>query len=216
MATANETQGQPAEQASPAATPATPAAPTATPATPAAPTANPAAPTSSDTPTPVPDETQLGDSGKRALDAERAARKAAERQVTELANKVKAFEQAQLSETERLTAQLQEAEATAEKATAEALRLRIANEVQLPPDLQEFLTGTTEEEVRAKAAKLKAATAAQASPRAPAPDPSQGAKPAASGPSQLTRADLARMSPQEIDKAAQEGRLNDLLTGRQT
>lgn len=155
----------------------------------------------------------LGEPGKRALDAERQARKAAERQANDLAAKVREFEQAQLSETERLNAQLAEAQANAAKAQSEALRLRVASESHLPAELFEFLTGDTEEEVRAKAEKLKAATAAANAPRAPQPDPSQGAKPGSTGPSQLSRADLARMTPQQIEAARQEGRFADLLAG---
>lgn len=168
--------------------------------------------TTETTPTTTPDE-PLGEPGKRALEAERQARKTAEKQASELAAKVKEFEQAQLNEAERLSAQLQEAKDAARRAESEALRLRIASEIQLPGDLLEFLTGDDEEEIRERADKLKAATAAANAPRAPQPDPSQGAKPGGQGPSQLSRADLARMSPQEIEAARQEGRLADLLAG---
>lgn len=159
-------------------------------------------------------EEPLGEPGKRALDAERQARKTAEKQAAELAAKVKEYEQAQLSETERLNAQLAEAQALAAKAQAEAVRLRVATEMQLPVELHEFLTGDSEEQVRAKAEKLKAATAAANAPRAPQPDPSQGARPGSTGPAQLTRADLAQMTPYQIEEARQEGRLNDLLAGK--
>lgn len=158
---------------------------------------------------PAPDP--LGEGGKKALEAERAARKEAERAAAELAAKVKEFEDAQKSEAERTAEALAEAQQRAAKAEAEALRLRIAAETELPADLHEFLAGDTEEELRAKAEKLKAATAAGV--RRPQPDPSQGAKPNGNGPSQLTRADLARMTPAEIDQARVEGRLDDLLAG---
>lgn len=53
--------------------------------------------------------------------------------------------------------------------------------------------------------------------RTPAPNPAQGASGSGSGSgaTQLTRADLARMSPEQIDKAHTEGRLADLLAGKQ-
>ena len=105
-------------------------------------------------------------------------------------------------------ATFQPPKATAAKAQAEALRLRIAAETDLPADLHEFLVGADEAEIRAKAEKLKAATAAGT--RRPQPDPSQGAKPDSTGPSQLTAADLATMSAEDIVKADEAGRLEDL------
>lgn len=59
--------------------------------------------------------------------------------------------------------------------------------------------------------------AAPGSPKVPAPNPAQGAGAGgpAGGPPQLTRADVERLSAEgkyaEIDKAREEGRLNDLL-----
>lgn len=107
------------------------------------------------------DSATLGDPGKKALAAERKARRDAEKAVADLQAKVKAFEQRDLSETERLTTQLQEAQAVAATATAEALKLRIAAEVGLDPDLHEFLDGITDEEqMRARAQKLAAKAAA--------------------------------------------------------
>ena len=160
--------------------------------------------------TPEPDS--LGEGGKKALEAERAARKEAERAAADLAAKVKEFEDAQKSEAERTAEALAEAQTRAAKAEAEALRLRVAAETELPADLHEFLSGDTEDELRAKAEKLKAATAAGV--RRPQPDPSQGAKPNGSGPSQLTSADLARLTPAEIEQARTEGRLADVLAGK--
>lgn len=156
---------------------------------------------------------ELGDAGKRAIAAERRARQEAEKAAAELAVKVKEFEDSQKSESERLAAQLEQARADAAKAQAEALRLRIAAESGLPAELHEFLTGSDEDEVRARAEKLKAATA-QAQQRRPQPDPSQGARPGDTGPNQVTEAELARMSPAQIEQARLDGRLADILAGR--
>jgi hypothetical protein len=150
----------------------------------------------------------LGDAGKAALSAERKARREAEKRAQEYEAKVKEFEQQQLSDQERLTKQLEEARADAATAKAEALRLRIAAETDLPADLHEFLVGSDEADLRAKAEKLKAATAAGT--RRPQPDPSQGAKPDSTGSSQLTAADLATMSAEEIVKADEAGRFDEL------
>lgn len=155
----------------------------------------------------------LGEGGKRALDAERAARKAAEKAAADLAARVQAFEDAQKSDAERVAERLAAAEAAAADARAEAARLRIAAEVGLPADLHEFLVGNDEDTLRAKAQKL-AAMATPAVKPAPAPDQAQGAKPGGSGPAQLTRVDLARMTPAQIESARVEGRLADVLAGK--
>ncbi len=157
---------------------------------------------------------ELGESGEKALKAERAARRAAEKAASEALAKVKSYEDAQKSESERLTEQLQALKAEAAMARAETLRLRVAAETGLPADLHEFLVGDDEEALRGKAQKLMAATAANnAEPdasRRPAPDPTQGAKQGA-GVDQLTRADLAGKPPEWIEAQRVAGRLNDLL-----
>ena len=160
--------------------------------------------------TPTPD---LGDGGKKALDAERRARRQAEKAASDAAARIKEFEDRDKTESQKLTEQLAALKAEAATARAEALRLRVAAELGLPGDLHEFLTGDDEEQVRAKAQKLMAATAAATDPRRPAPDPTQGAK-QGTGDGQLTRADLARMTPQEIVAAQDSGRLADLMSGR--
>ena len=110
----------------------------------------------------------LGDAGKKALNAERKARRDAEKALADAQAKVKEFEQAQMSEQERLATQLKEAQDAAAKATAEALRLRIASEVGLDPELHEFLDGITDEEqMRARAQKLAAKAGGSAPKKTP-------------------------------------------------
>ncbi len=147
--------------------------------------------------------------GSRAL-AESKARRAAEKRAADLEARVKEFEDASKSEAEKAAARAEAAEKALAEVTAKAARLQVAAEVGVPADLVEFLTGGDEESLRAQAEKLMAATAASKAPRVPQPDPSQGAKPGGSA-SQLTRADLAGMSPEAITTAKAEGRLNDLL-----
>ncbi|MBK6887021.1 MAG: hypothetical protein IPH03_11750 [Tetrasphaera sp.] len=127
--------------------------------------------------------------------------------------KVKEFEDRDKTETERMAEQLAALKAEAAQAKAETLRLRVGAETGLPADLQEFLAGDDEAQLRAQAKKLMAATAAATDPRRPAPDPTQGAKQGA-GDGQLTRADLHRMSPAEVVAAQESGRLADLMAGR--
>lgn len=54
---------------------------------------------------------------------------------------------------------------------------------------------------------------ASSTPTAPAYSQGLGIGPQGSTPGQITRDDLKRMSPQEINKARQEGRLNHLISG---
>lgn len=146
------------------------------------------------------------------LAGERAARKAAEKAAADLAARVQEFEDASKSEAEKAAARAEAAEKALAEMTTRTLRLEVATEVGLPADLHEFLTGNDEESLRSQAEKLKAATAAQRT--TPRPDPTQGAKPNASGPTQLTKADLASMTAAQIDQALTEGRLVDVLAGR--
>lgn len=159
----------------------------------------------------------LGDAGKKALSAERAARKAAEKAAADALAKVQAFEDANKSEQEKAAARAEAAEKRAAEAEAKALRLEIASELNVPESLRKFLTATDDAGLRAQADELtKALTAATAEtgPRPPRPDPSQGAKPAGSAPAQLTRADLASMTPAQKAKAFDDGLLADVLAGK--
>lgn len=156
------------------------------------------------------DNAPLEEPGRKALAAERSARRAAEKAAAEAQAKVKEYEDRNKSELERLTEAATAAKAEADAARAEALRLRVAADTGLPADLHEFLVGDDEEQLRAKAQKLLAATAAT-EPRRPAPDPTQGVKPGVGAPDQLTHADLARMSPAQINEALEAGRFEQLL-----
>lgn len=164
------------------------------------------------TPTNMTPPGKLGEGGERALKAERQARKQAERKLAEVEAKIRSIEDREKTDLERLTDEAARAKAEAAAARTDLLRLQVAADMGLPADLTEFLTGDDEDSLRSKAEKLLAATADTR--RHPAPDPSQGAKPGQPGADQLTRADLARMSPDEIEQARLDGRLADLLAGR--
>lgn len=128
---------------------------------------------------PAPDEAALGDAGKRALDAERQARKAAEKTAADALARVKAFETEKLSDLERAQQQAKDAQEAAAKATTEALRLRLAARNGLSEeDAELFLVGTDEATLAAQAARVAALRGAQspAQPRTPSPDPAQGAR----------------------------------------
>lgn len=132
------------------------------------------------TPPADPAPTDLGDAGKRALEAERKAKRDAERRAAEAEARVKEFEDSQKSELEKAAARAEAAEKAAAEAQAKALRLEIAEEMKVPSNLRRFLTGTDEDSLREQAESLvnELAAAMEASRTTPRPDVSQGAKPA--------------------------------------
>ncbi len=124
------------------------------------------APAEATTETP-PDKAALGDAGKLAIQREREARKTAEakakeseRQNGELAARLKAIEDRDKSETQKLAdqvAELQKAMAQKEvdltKAQQEKLRVEVAKEKGVPAS---SLTGSTQEELEASADEVLA------------------------------------------------------------
>jgi hypothetical protein len=119
------------------------------------------------------DTPDLGDAGQKAIKAERDARKAAERTAADLAARLKSIEDANLSDLERAQAAAAEAAQELAALRVENVRTRVALAKGVPADLIEFLTGSTEEEVAAKADILIARLNTSGTPK---PDPSQGAK----------------------------------------
>jgi len=129
-----------------------------------------------------------------------------------------------LAEYDRLVeaskSELEKAQEAASKVTpleTENLRLKVALEKGLVGDrasLVDRLKGDSLDALRADADSLLELfqPAAPAGQQAPKPNPAQGAS--ANGPaqpSQLTRQDLAGMSPEAINEARKEGRLNTVL-----
>lgn len=162
--------GAPATGAPPTQPPATP--PVAQPA--AAPAPQPAATPPAD-PANQGDPGQLGDAGKRALEAERQARRDAEAQAKELAAKVQQFEDANKTETQRLAEQAQTAATEAAAATRQLQQMQAAL-AAAPPGMDAAtvatlagrIQGATPEEMQADAAALFQLTAG-AQPVAAAP-----------------------------------------------
>ncbi|WP_432794488.1 hypothetical protein [Rhodococcus ruber] len=124
---------------------------------------------------PDPNDQPLGETGLRALQAERDARAAAERAAAELAARVKSFEDANKTAEERAAEQLAEAQRTAAENATKALRYEIAAEAGLPLSAAGRLQGSTREEMLADAVSLKSLIGAvQPGPTTPKPDPRQG------------------------------------------
>lgn len=146
-------------------------------------TPNPPTPTPTPTPPappppPTPPGEPLGDGGKAALDAERKARRDAEKAAKELAERLKAIEDKDKSELEKaqaLAADLQAKYATAE---AQRLRLQVATTHGIGSDDLVLMTGTTEDELAAQARRIVALNTGRAAATAiPAfvPAPGQAA-----------------------------------------
>lgn len=118
------------------------------------------------------DPDNLGESGKRALAAERDARKAAEKAAADALAKVKAFEDAQKTDTEKAADALADAQKAAAESAARALRYEAAAAEGLPLSAAGRLVGDTLEALRDDAKALKALLGTSSG--TPRPDPTQG------------------------------------------
>ena len=119
-----------------------------------------------------PADEPLGEPGKKALVAERKAREEAEKAAAALQKQLDDIAAANLSDLEKAQKAAKDAEEAAAKATAEALRLRVAAKHGISDeDADLFLTGTDAETLEKQAERLVART-----PKGPKPDPSQGAR----------------------------------------
>lgn len=130
----------------------------------------------------------LGDSGKRALAANRKAAREAERKASETQKRLdaalaqlKEFEDASKSEAQKREEAFEaaRAEAASEKARAEAaanelMRYQVGAEKGIKPTLIGRLQGSTREEIEADADRLLADLGGLEAPRKPKPDPYLG------------------------------------------
>lgn len=99
---------------------------------------------------------ELGEAGKRALEAERKARRAAESRAKELEAKVKEAEDAEKTELEKLQGQVADLTKKAEAAEAKADRFEVAAAKGLSLAQARRLVGSTKEELEADADALRA------------------------------------------------------------
>lgn len=134
----------------------------------------------------TPETPDLGDAGKKAIQSEREARKVADKRADDLAAELKAIKDAQLSDVERAKQSAAESAQELAALREEATRKTVALDKGVPADLVQFLTGSTEEEMAAKADILIARINA---PKTPKADPSQG--PAGSTPKLSTAQQFA-------------------------
>lgn len=111
-----------------------------------------------DTPDPVDDDPKPDpDAGaKKALEAERKARRDAEKQLSEMKAKLQELEDRDKSEGEKLAGRIAAAEKRADEAEARALRLEVAAAKGLTVTQARRLVGATKEELEADADDLLA------------------------------------------------------------
>lgn len=109
----------------------------------------------------TPDE-QLGEAGLKALESERAARKAAEKERASIAARLKELEDRDKTDAERAAEELAETKRQLAEATAAALRSEVAAAKGVPASL---LSGSTQEELEASADALIAYKGEPAKPR---------------------------------------------------
>lgn len=119
----------------------------------------------------------LGDAGKKALEEERRARKAAERsasstqkQLEEMSSRLKEYEDAKKSDLDKLTERATTAEQTAASASAKLLRYEVAAAKKLPSEWAARLQGSTQEELEADADQLLEALGTQQQRQTPSYD----------------------------------------------
>ena len=126
------------------------------------------------------DTDQLGDGGKKALEAERAANKEANKQIKELQAQLEQYEDVNRTEVEKqarkadkLARDLEEAQATIARYERQALVDEVAAKVGIPREAAHRLQGNTREELEDDAKQLKLILAPDG-PRKPAPVPQAG------------------------------------------
>lgn len=196
-------------------TPASTAPETTPPA--AAPTAAvPAPPPASSTPPATGDQgDQLGEGGKKAIQAERDARAKAEADLKALRQEI---EDSKKTAEQKAADAIQAAQATANDATSKALRYEVAAAKGLDLSLAARLTGSTKEELEADADALMALIPKAPDAALPAPPngptvPSQQPG-GAQTPAMVTQSDLDALAAEgkydQINKLRREGRLSHL------
>lgn len=119
------------------------------------------------------DPVELGDGGKKALDAERKRANALDKQLKAILAEREDAETAKLSELEQAKRAATEAAARLAEYERTTIRQKVALEKGLPASLVSRLQGDDEEALSADADALLALLNAPTSPK---PDPSQGAK----------------------------------------
>ena len=127
------------------------------------------------------DSGQLGEGGKKALDAERANARAEKARADKAERELEEMRRQQMTEQERVVAERDDWRAKYEEQAAQLaardldlMRRDVAAEKNLPPALARRLYGTTREELEQDADALVALLPDPQAPRTPKPDLSAG------------------------------------------
>lgn len=129
-------------------------------------------------PTPTPTTGVLGEGGKAALDAERKAKREAEKRAKEAEDRLRVIEDSQKSDLEKAQSRTAELEKQYAASEAQRLRLHVAAEHGVSKDDLVLLTAATEDELTVQAkriAEIRGATAAATAPPPFASNPGQAA-----------------------------------------
>lgn len=172
---------------------------------------------------------QLGDAGKKAIDAMKAERNAAQAELRELKKQVKELQgrdpvkaiadalgvkpSTEPDAVTKLTEQVAEMRRQQQSAELRALRAEVAAEKKLPPALAARLQGATREELAADAETLAALIPQAGTPGTPAPDPSQG--PRGGAPDLHAAIAAAREKGDVMESIRLQGRLLDNARAKQ-
>lgn len=103
-----------------------------------------------------PDQGDLGDAGKKALEAERKARRDAERKASDLEAKLAKIEGAGKDENQKLSEQLASLQKDLADRDLKLVRSEVAAEHKLDAARAKYLTGTTREDLEASASQILA------------------------------------------------------------
>jgi hypothetical protein len=139
------------------------------------------------------------------------ARAKSAKEDKELADKYREYIDSQKSETEKLTDKLAQYEAKEREANAKLLRLEIASDKGISPEVLAHLKGETREELEAAVDVLLNSLAAESVKPKTKPNPEQGKSTDSAAGQIASREQLASMSPEDISKALKDGRLDHLL-----
>ena len=93
----------------------------------------------------------LGEGGKKALDAERKLREAADKRASEAEQRIKEFEDRDKSDAQKIQEERDQAVAERDRLRTQNLRRDVADEKGLTPAQARRLVGTTREELEADA-----------------------------------------------------------------
>ena len=158
----------------------------------------------------APSETAVDDGmdleATRKLRSEARNLRARLKEAEEKARRLDEIEESNKTEAQKQAEQLAKLQQENERLQSQMLKAQVAADKGVPAEL---LSGTTEDELVASADRLLAFRGQQA-----APEYGRSADASPTKPKQLTRADMSRMTTEQIVKADEAGLFDDLKAGR--